>query len=140
MAFHSRSRSFSPGLFLAAAILGGQSDELVRKSTYGKQLMSEGRFAEAIPVYQELVKALPDNPGLLLNLALAEQMAGQPRLAIRHFEAVLKVQPANVPALFSLAASHLALHEPAAAVEPLRKVVSADPGNRDARGMLAGAL
>ena len=129
-----------PALLFAAAIVCAQSDELVRKSAYGKQLMSAGRFAEAIAVYQELVKALPGNPGLVLNLGLAEQMAGQPRQAIRHFEAVLKVQPANFAALFSLASSHLALNEPAPAVEPLRKVIAADPTNRDARGMLAGAL
>ena len=120
--------------------LAAQSDGLARKSQYAKRLMSEGRFADAIPVYAELVNAVPGNPGLLLNLALAEHMAGQPRQAIPHFEAVLKVQPGSVPALFSLAACHLELNQPRLAVDPLRSVVTADPSNTDARGMLAGAL
>lgn len=126
--------------FLAGLALAAQSEELVRKSQYGKQLMSEGRYADAIPVYEELVQALPGNPGLMLNLALAERMAGQLPKAIPHFEAVLKLQPDNLPALLSLAASRLQLNEPRLAIDSLRKVVASDPDNRDAHGMLAGAL
>ncbi len=125
---------------LASAGLGAQSEELVRQSQRGKQLMAEGRFADAVPVYRELVKALPDNPGLLLNLALSEHMAGQQRQAIVDFGAVLKLQPRNLPALLSLAAAHLELNQPRAAIDPLQKVVAMDQGNGNARGMLAGAL
>jgi len=128
------------GILLASSALFAQSEEQVRQSQRGKQLMSEGRFADAVPVYRQLVKALPDNPGLLLNLALAEQMAGQPRQAIAHFEAVLKLQPRNLAALVSLGASHLELEETRAAIDPLQKAVALDPANRDARSMLAGAL
>ena len=102
--------------------------------------MAEGRFADAVPVYRQLVKALPGNPGLLLNLGLAERMAGQPGPAIAHFEAVLKLQPGNLPALISLASAHLELDETRAAIDPLLKAVAIEPGNRDARSMLAGAL
>ena len=125
---------------LFAQSLFAQSEELVRQSQRGKQLMAEGRFADAVPVYRQLVKALPANPGLLLNLGLAERMAGQPGQAIGHFEAVLKLQPRNLPALVSLGAAHLELDETRAAVDPLQKAVAIDPGNRDARTMLAGAL
>jgi tetratricopeptide (TPR) repeat protein len=125
---------------LASAVLWAQSEELVRQSQRGKQLMAEGRFADAVPVYRELVKALPGNPGLLLNLALAERMAGQQRQAIVDFEAVLKLQPRNLPALLSVAAAHMELNQPRAAIDPLQKVVAMEPGNRDSRGMLAGAL
>ena len=31
--------------------------------------MAAGRFEEAIPVYKQLVQAVPGNPGLLMNLA-----------------------------------------------------------------------
>jgi tetratricopeptide (TPR) repeat protein len=125
---------------LASAALLAQSEELVRQSQRGKQLMAEGRFADAVPVYQQMVKALPDNPGLLLNLAMAERMAGQTRQAIGHFEAVLKLQPRNLPALVSLGAAHLELDEARAAIDPLQKAVAMETGNRDARVMLAGAL
>ena len=71
----------------------GQTDQLAEQSRLGKELMAQGRFEEAIPIYQGMVKAMPQNPGLILNLALAEQMAGHPDQAIPHFESALKLQP-----------------------------------------------
>ena len=40
---------------------------------------SAGKYKEAISIYQELVKALPAEPGLRLNLGIAHYMAGQYR-------------------------------------------------------------
>ncbi|MBV8817716.1 MAG: tetratricopeptide repeat protein, partial [Acidobacteriaceae bacterium] len=126
--------------FILGAVVWGQSEELIRKSEAAKRFMSEGRFAEAIPIYQELVRAVPGNPGVLLNLALAEHMAGRNRESVPHFQAVLKSEPGNFPALFSLGAAYLQMHEPALALDPLRRAVRAEPTNMDARGLLAGAL
>src|SRR5882724_9191913 len=64
-------------LFLFAAF--GQQpseDHLNQKAQQAKSMMSAGRYEEAIPIYQQLVKAVPGNPGLVLNLALAQHMAG----------------------------------------------------------------
>jgi tetratricopeptide (TPR) repeat protein len=116
-----------------------QSADLAAESHRAKELMAASRFAEAIPIYEDLLKAVPGNPGLLLNLALAEQMAGRPARAVPHFEAVLRVQPDNVPALLSLAAAQLQLNRSRDAIAPLRKVVKQDPNNLDAVGMLAQA-
>jgi tetratricopeptide (TPR) repeat protein len=102
--------------------------------------MSAGRFEEAIPIYKELVAAMPGNPGLLLNLGMAQHMAGHEKEAAPLLEAVLKQQPRFVPALLSLGAARLALRQPELAVGPLQKAVAAEPGNRDARGMLADAM
>src|SRR5216684_1590182 len=52
-----------------------QSDDLALKSQRAKELMAEGRFAEAIPIYRELNHAVPNNPGLMLNLGMALHMA-----------------------------------------------------------------
>ena len=101
--------------------------------------MAQGRYGEAIPIYQALVKQLPGNNGLLLNLAMAEAMGGQPQAAITHSESVLKTDPRNIPALTMLAMSHLQLNQPEDAVVPLDRLVSLSPENVDARGMLAGA-
>lgn len=101
--------------------------------------MAEGRFDQAVLVYGQMVKAIPGNPGLLLNLGLAEELGGHPDRAIPHFQAVLKAQPSNVPALTSLAMSHLQMNQPAEAVVPLRKVVALNGRDVNARGMLAGA-
>lgn len=88
--------------------------------------MAQGRFEEAIPVYESLVKAVPGNPGLILNLGLAEEMAGHPAQAVPHFEAVLKKQPDNMAALTSLAMARLQLHQPALAADAYRKLTDVD--------------
>ena len=53
-----------------------QADSLALKSQQAKQLMAEGKFGEAIPLYRELNRAVPNNPGLKLNLGMALHLAG----------------------------------------------------------------
>jgi len=127
-------------LFVFGACLWAQTEELARDSQQAHDLMAAGRFEQAIPIYERMVKALPGNSGLLLNLGLAEHMAGHEREAIPHLEAVLKAQPNQIPALITLAQARLALNEPNLAIAPLEKVAAAQPKNREARGMLAAAL
>ena len=126
--------------FFAQALIAWQSEDLALQSQRAKEMMAAGKFEEAIPIYKRLTQAAPGNPGLLLNLALAEHMAGHERESIPHFEAVLKTQPTLTPALISLGAARLALNQPEQAIVPLQKAVTADAANTDARGMLAGAL
>jgi tetratricopeptide (TPR) repeat protein len=116
-----------------------QSGDLAAESRRAKELMADRHFAEAIPIYEHLVKAVPGNPGLLLNLALAEEMAGQHARAIPLFEAVLKAQPDNIPALVSLSMARLQLNQSLEAMVPLRKLITLDPKDRNVLGMLAGA-
>ena len=125
-------------LVLGQSLLLSQSD-LATESHRAKELMAAHRFAEAIPIYEHLVKAVPGNAGLLLNLALAEEMAGHHAQAIPHFEAVLKAQPDSVPALTSLAMARLELSQSREAIAPLKKLVALEPKDLDALGMLAGA-
>jgi predicted Zn-dependent protease len=110
------------------------------QSRRGKELMEAGRYAEAAAVYRELVKAVPGNAGLLLNLGMALHLAGRDADAVPPLQAALKRQPDLVPASMMLGAANLRLGRPAAAVAPLQKVLSLQPDNRDARGMLAEAL
>jgi tetratricopeptide (TPR) repeat protein len=125
---------------IALAIAAGQSDELAAKSQRAKEMMEAARFEEAIPIYKQLVLAVPGNAGLLLNLALAQHMAGRDREAIPNLESVLKVQPGALPALIALGAARLSTNQPQLAVGPLQKAVAADPRNQDAVGLLASAL
>jgi len=127
---------FSFGLSLCAS----QSDDSARESHLAKELMAAGKYQQAIPIYRKLVQEAPGNTGLLLDLALAEHMAGNEREAIPHFEAVLKIQPNLLPALVSLGAARIAVNDPLGAIAPLQKAVAADPNNVDTRGLLAGAL
>jgi tetratricopeptide (TPR) repeat protein len=130
-----------PALFLfAAQFFYGQSEDLAAKSAQARQLMSSGRFEEAIPIYRQMVKAEPGNPGLLLNLGLAQHMAGHDREAIPTLESVLKAQPDSLPALVSLGSARLALNQANEAIAPLRKAVVVKPGDHETRGLLASAL
>ncbi len=127
-------------LFLFSVCVFGQDDALAAKAQEAKALMAAGRFEAAIPLYKDLAKMVPGNPGLLLNLALAQHMAGHEREAIPNFEIVLKSMPNAMPALMSLGAARLAVSQPALAIAPLQKALAAEPDNVDARGMLATAL
>jgi tetratricopeptide (TPR) repeat protein len=124
---------------VTSAVTFAQDSDLAAESHHAKELMAEHRFAEAIPIYQDLLKAFPGNTGLLLDLALAEEMAGQPARAVPHFEAVLKVEPDAVPALMSLSIARLQLNQSREAIAPLRKLIQLDPNNLNAIGMLAEA-
>jgi tetratricopeptide (TPR) repeat protein len=125
---------FCAGLSMA------QNQDLAALSRTVRQLMADGHFEEAIPICEQLVKAMPGNPGLVLNLGLAEEMAGHPGKAVPRFEEVLKVEPENTPALTSLATVQLQLNHPQLALPPLKKLLTLEPSNHKARGMLAGAL
>jgi Flp pilus assembly protein TadD len=59
----------------AAMPARSSGEDLAAKSKHGNELMAAGRYAEAAPVYRELVEALPGNPGLLLNLGMALHLA-----------------------------------------------------------------
>ena len=75
-----------------------QPDDLARKSQRAKELMAEGKFVQAIPLYRELIQAVPNNPGLMLNLGMALHMAGKEREAIPELEAATKLDPTLAPA------------------------------------------
>ena len=117
-----------------------QGQDLGELSHNVKQLMEEGRFEEAIPLCERLVKAVPGNTGLVMNLGFAEEMAGHLREAVPQFEAVLKAEPGNTRALLSLATVQFQLNHPELVIAPLKKLTALEPANRNARGMLAEAL
>jgi predicted Zn-dependent protease len=133
-------------LLLAALLLpgptvrGAPAEDLAGKAQRGKEAMAAGRFDEAAVLYGEITRALPDEPGMLLNLGLALAMAGRPREALRPLEAALKRQPDLLPASLFLGVARMDLGQPAQAVEPLQKVVAAQPENDEARRRLADAL
>ena len=132
-------------LACAGAILGcantagAQSLALAEKAQHAKELMAAGRAAEAVPIYSELVKSIPNNPGLILNLGLALDLSGKKREAISQYEAVLKVDANSFPALLLIGTAYMDLGEPPKALAPLQKAVNLQPGNFDAQAMLAEA-
>src|SRR5437868_8788206 len=63
-------------LVLASAVASSQADDPAEISQRAKQLMAAGQFAEAVPLYEKLVRAIPQNPGLITNLGMALHMSG----------------------------------------------------------------
>src|SRR2546428_2963012 len=125
---------------LSVTLISARAEDLAAKSARAKELMAAGRFEEAIPIYRELVKAIPGNPGPIMNLGLALHMAGQEREAIRQFHVVLRLEPNNLPAHLFLGAAYLGFKEPAQAIEPFKTVIQAKPNDKEARLMLGEAF
>lgn len=124
---------------LLASSLFAQSADLVEKSHRAKDLMAAERFAEAVPLYRELVRALPNNPGLVMNLGLALEYSGHKREAVGQFEKVLQLEPSNGSALLFLGTTYLDLGETVKALKPLQTLIKAEPNNIDAQKALAEA-
>lgn len=107
-----------------------QTDDLAAKSHLAKQEMTAGDFTKAAVIYRELIRALPDDPGLRMNLGLALHSAGQYRDAIQAFQVVLRARPDFAPALLFLGLAHAKLGEAAAAIASLERALKADPSNQ----------
>jgi tetratricopeptide (TPR) repeat protein len=116
-----------------------QEDALSAKSRAAKQALAAGRNSEAIRLYRELVKALPDNPGLRFNLGLALIKGGQPAAAISELQRATESQPEFAPAWFLLGLAHQQLGKPRDAITSLRTAVRLDAGNTQAQVELADA-
>jgi predicted Zn-dependent protease len=142
------TRFLAPGVlvvFLLAGVCGAASaapptDDLAAKARQGKEAMAAGRFDEAADLYGAIVRALPKEPGMQMNLGMALSMAGRPKEAVPHLQTALKLNPDLLPASLFLGMAYTDLGEPAKAVEPLERFVAAQPGHHGARLMLAGAL
>ena len=129
------------GLLCSAALPArAASDDLATLAQRGKDAMAAGRFDEAATLYGEITRALPNEPGMLLNLGMALSMAGRPREAVPRLEAALKLRPDLLPAFLFLGAAYLDVGQPARAVEPLQRVVAVQPDNVEARRRLADAF
>jgi tetratricopeptide (TPR) repeat protein len=124
----------------SAALAAPSPQDLAALAERGKAAMAAGRFAEAAELYTEIVRALPDEPGMLLNLGMALCMAGRPAEAVAPLEAALKRRPDLAPASLFLGKARMDLGRPAQAVKPLETFLAAQPDNADARRMLAEAL
>ena len=116
---------------LLASSLFAQSPDLAEKSHHAKDLMAAQQFEQAVPIYRELVRALPGNPGIVMNLGLALVYSGHKREALGEFEKVLKLEPSSGLALLFLGTTYLDLGEAARALPPLEKLAKAEPENRE---------
>jgi predicted Zn-dependent protease len=101
--------------------------------------MNDGRYDEAIRIYGDMLKARPDDGGLLMNLGIALAMAGREAAAIEPLSRAIKLRPTLVPAYLFLGSSYLALGQPEKALAPLERVLAARPTDAESLGLLAQA-
>jgi len=116
-----------------------QSADLAERSRAATRAMQDARFDEAARLYRDLLQALPNEAGLLMNLGMALAMGGHEREALAPLERALALNPELVPARMFLGSSYLALGQPERAIEPLRRVVAARPGDPESHRLLAEA-
>ena len=126
-------------LFAAPFLLAGQPTDAAQKSSQAKRAILTGHYAEAVELYRELLREMPDETGLHLNLGLALEKAGQPTAAIPELEIVTRAQPKMAGAWFLLGLAYAQLKRPGEAIRPLREALRLDPSNSQARLELADA-
>jgi tetratricopeptide (TPR) repeat protein len=107
--------------------------------SFGKALedQKQGRTAEAIAGYRDVIHQMPDALPAHLNLAVAYLQAGQPARAVPHLQVVAKADPNNVNVQFELAKVLLDLKRLDDAKTPLQRVVKLMPQNPQPRVLLA---
>ncbi len=103
------------------------------------EALQAGRFPEAISILEDLVRQMPSDAGLHLNLGMALTMSGQPARAVPVLERALALQPDMLPGNLFLGLAHLEAGAPDKAVAPLEKVIAVDRDNGYARQGLAQA-
>jgi tetratricopeptide (TPR) repeat protein len=134
------ARLLLPLVWLLAGDRSSPEDDPAEKSRVGKELMAAGRYAEATFLYRDLVKAVPGNAGLQLNLGMALHLAGQDEEALPQLQAAHRLLPESQPAALFLGLTNLYLGRPADAVPPLEKAVALQPDDVEARSALVEAL
>lgn len=112
----------------------------MRQLERARELVTGGKPLEAVPIYEELLRASPGNSTLLINLAVAHFKAGQYEAAIPVCREALKSSPPPPAAWLFLGASYFQLRRHAEAIEPLERTVELIPGERNARLMLGESL
>ncbi len=115
---------------LAGATHGRQGDDAAMRSESAARAMASGEFGHAADLYRGLIRELPSNAGLLLNLGMALHYEGKYSEAVQQFKAALHLKPDLAPANFFLGVSYAKLHEPELALSPLRSAAIAEPGNK----------
>lgn len=127
-------------LLCIPALAMGQAGEPGRQQDRARELVTSGKPLEAIPIYEELLRASPGNATLRINLAVAHFKAGQYDATIEACREALKASPQPPAAWLFIGASYLQLQRFADAVEPLERAIAALPGERNGRLMLGEAL
>ncbi|MBI2871519.1 MAG: tetratricopeptide repeat protein [Candidatus Omnitrophica bacterium] len=106
----------------------------------GVALASEGRFNEAIPMYEKAIKLMPDYPAALNNLGIALGEVGRLEEALGPLKEAVRITPAHVEAHYNLGNALLKLGRVEAAIAEYREALRLQPDSVMAHYNLANAL
>jgi cytochrome c-type biogenesis protein CcmH/NrfG/mono/diheme cytochrome c family protein len=105
--------------------------------------LDAARFAEAIPLYQEVLRQEPENPDALMHMGAVLLRGGHGKEALRYLDHALKTDPNNAHALWDKAQVQATLLEDyASALRTWEQFLKVAPGPEDAarvREMMAEA-
>src|SRR3954469_14418767 len=101
--------------------------------------MNEHRYDAAAAAYRELLKAHPDEPGVLANLGIALAMSGHEADAIAPLQRALALNPRLANARMFLGSCYLSVDEPQKAVTALKDALVQQPSSLENRRRLAEA-
>lgn len=118
----------------------GTQGDLAARNKAAAEAMSQGRYDAAAGIYREMLNALPDEPGLLMNLGMALAMGSHEADALQPLQRAVSLNPKLIPAHMFLGSSYLALGRAKEAVGPLERVVAAQPSDIEGRRLLAQAF
>jgi predicted Zn-dependent protease len=144
-------------VLLTAALVTGAASAQVASAQAERQLraradaavkaMKEGRFDDAAASYRSLLKALPNNPDLLSDLATAQAMGGHQADAVATLRTLTRVAPARPRAWYSLGHAYNQLAQDSMSTfndrpgdQPWRQLLLADALMSDGRLTDAFAL
>jgi tetratricopeptide (TPR) repeat protein len=99
----TRSRMIRPFTIIVAGamtlpFLFAQTQDPAQEAQRANELVRSGKLDEGISIYDRLVRSFPNNPGLLLNLCIAEFKASRYLDALEHARGALKLKPDLAPA------------------------------------------
>jgi tetratricopeptide (TPR) repeat protein len=117
-----------------------KAQQNVRDFAQAGALLQQGRFAEAIPVYQAVLQREPKHIGAANLLGIAFMQLGKLEEAASAIRAGLRADPAQADAHFNLAAVLQGLRRFDEAVHHLREAISLRPGDAQAYNNLGVAL
>jgi len=113
-----------------------ETAELARQAT---ELHLQGRLAEAIECYRQLLRATPEHPRLHYNLGVRYTSWGTTRLITAYNDA-LRLRPAYPEAWCNLGIAQKACGALDAAIECYREALRLQPGSADIHSNLGNAL
>jgi tetratricopeptide (TPR) repeat protein len=105
-----------------------------------RALLDSGRGDEALPHFEAVRDALPENPWVRLDLAEALGDAGRPADALPELERVAELSPDNAEVQASLGETLFRLHRYADALGPMKQALANSQGNGDLHLRYGAAL